>query len=690
MLPPRLLFPVLLALFAAAVPAQRPKTAAEALARFAAVRDAAEEQRRREVGDLGDFAGPEITAVLLEEVARAQGLGYLPPAVRALGRQARDGAVPALLAVLQQADNNRLMETAAEGLARQGEAGVRALGEVLAAEPGPRRLAACAGLARADGELARDLLLQALQRSGGRDRLPPLRALERSSGDAAVDAVRTALAGDKDPLVAATALRQLADVGHAEAPALALQLLRRLPDDAAGELFAAVLRGLFVAAGACDPEAALGAAARAEDPFGEALVPGWRRAFTVPAFAKWFAETGPLRKPAHERATVAQALAHCAPAGRAAAASTLGRLLQGREPEVVRAAALALAGFGPEPALPPLRQLLASGAEPLQPIALLALHALRAADPAWRAELVQFATSRPAPARAAALQLLAQLVGQDPGPLVAAASANLAHRSWEVRGAAIGLLAAARDAAGVPLLIERLGAETGRLQHDVAEALFALTRLRLPDQPSWRAFWQKEGPAFRVPPAPPAGGRPDQGARATVATYWDLPVHSDRVAFVIDVSGSMNQPFGTGGATRLDEARRQLVRVLGQLGPKARANVIAFATAVSPFAETLQPVDDRRRKAAAAWIEALAARGATNVFAALQRAFVDPEVDTIFLLTDGHPSAGEIVAPEPLARAVAGWNLGRGVRIHTIALGGKSEFLERLARESGGEHVVAK
>jgi hypothetical protein len=30
------------------------------------------------------------------------------------------------------------------------------------------------------------------------------------------------------------------------------------------------------------------------------------------------------------------------------------------------------------------------------------------------------------------------------------------------------------------------------------------------------------------------------------------------------------------------------------------------------------------------------------------------------------------------------------VRIHTVAIGGKSDFLERLARESGGEHSSTK
>jgi uncharacterized protein YegL len=152
----------------------------------------------------------------------------------------------------------------------------------------------------------------------------------------------------------------------------------------------------------------------------------------------------------------------------------------------------------------------------------------------------------------------------------------------------------------------------------------------------------------------------------------------------------MTQPFGTGGGTRLDEAKRQLVRVLGMLPGKAKVNVVTFGTVAAAFRDTLQLLDEKLRLSAEIHSKGLVARGSTNVHDGLQRAFADPDVDTIFLLTDGAPSSGPIVEADALAKAVATWNLGRGVRIHTVALGGKSAFLERLARESGGEHTVAR
>lgn len=698
MRPFRLLLLLAALLLAVPVAAQRPRSAGEALQRFTKVQEGSEAERRRPLGDLGDFDDPEITRILLAEVARAQEIGYLQAAVRALGQKARDGAVPALQKVLREATNNRLMDSAAEGLARQGAAGVQALGEVLAGERsgGGRRQACCEGLGRADGDAARDVLVHELRTAGGRDRLPPLRALARRPGDAVLDPLRIELAGDKDPLVAATALRQLADAGHAQAPALAEQLLKRLPADASAEHFTAALRGLLLDTSVAGPEWTVVAAAAAEDPFASSLLPAWTKALAVADFRRWLVEHGPARKNAAEREAVALALGLAAKTQAGEVAPGLLRLLGQKEPAVVRAAALGLVACGEPTAVPPLQKLLANGNEATGPIALFALHTMGCGDANWTETLMSHTLSKSAAVRAAALQLLPQVRIEKPRA-VGAAAANLAHKSWQVRAAAIDLLVALREPSGIPLLIEHRDAEAARLLHDVDEALHELTRLRLADTAAWRAWWQKEGATFQVPPKKDAvkengkdGGKGRDKPAATTATYWDIPVRSDRVVFVVDVSGSMNQPFGTGGGTRLDEAKRQLVRVFGLLPPKAKANVIVFGSTTDAFAETLQPIDDKKKKLVEAWAQNLTARTATNIHAAMQRAFADPEVDTIFLLSDGQPSTGDIVEPGPLAQAIAGWNLGRDLRIHTIALGGKSDFLERLARDSGGEHTVAR
>ena len=117
-------FALALAVLVVALPGQRPRSAAEALGRYEQIRDRGEAERRRAVDDLGAFAEGEVTTVLLAELERAQELGFRQVVVRALGRQRRDGVVPALQKALEAATNPRLADSAAEGLARQGDDGV--------------------------------------------------------------------------------------------------------------------------------------------------------------------------------------------------------------------------------------------------------------------------------------------------------------------------------------------------------------------------------------------------------------------------------------------------------------------------------------------------------------------------------------------------------------------------------------
>ena len=135
---------------AAVAPAQRPRTAAEAIERYERVRGEPEAQRRRAVGDLGAFGDAEVTRILLDELARAEGLGLRQTVVRALGGAVRDGAVAALRAAFPTAATARLADRIAEALAAQGADGVAALVALLDdAQAGSSRWhSLCSGLGR--------------------------------------------------------------------------------------------------------------------------------------------------------------------------------------------------------------------------------------------------------------------------------------------------------------------------------------------------------------------------------------------------------------------------------------------------------------------------------------------------------------------------------------------------------------
>ena len=90
----------------------------------------------------------------------------------------------------------------------------------------------------------------------------------------------------------------------------------------------------------------------------------------------------------------------------------------------------------------------------------------------------------------------------------------------------------------------------------------------------------------------------------------------------------------------------------------------------------------------------LRAAGETNAYGALKRAFEDPDVDTIYLLSDGVPTVGDKYIPELIRLEVEEWNRDRRVIINCIGFfpgnaknQDKAEartFLMKLAQQNEG------
>jgi hypothetical protein len=59
---------------------------------------------------------------------------------------------------------------------------------------------------------------------------------------------------------------------------------------------------------------------------------------------------------------------------------------------------------------------------------------------------------------------------------------------------------------------------------------------------------------------------------------------------------------------------------------------------------------------------------------------------SFFFLTDGQPTAGKETDPTAIREAVRRWNAGRGVRIHTVAVGDNFPLLQWISSDNGGEH----
>jgi hypothetical protein len=280
---------------------------------------------------------------------------------------------------------------------------------------------------------------------------------------------------------------------------------------------------------------------------------------------------------------------------------------------------------------------------------------------------------------------------------------------WRVRLAAIRALADLKTRAGVERLVEALGDERGRLREDVLALLQRLTGRPLgPDVDAWRAFLAEAPDDFLA--------RADEAALtlpryAGGITYHDVPSASRRFVLVTDLSTSMETRERRAASgereyavvmTRLEIAIGELARLMASLDESHHFDLVTFRHDARAWRGRLEPAGAREIKSAVKEIRGYRAHGSTNVYDALVTVFdmaqtaLDatgprPEdLDTVFLLTDGAPTAGELTAPELLLEYVRERNRTLKLRVHCIALSAdplNRAFLQELAAATGGAYV---
>jgi HEAT repeat protein len=317
------------------------------------------------------------------------------------------------------------------------------------------------------------------------------------------------------------------------------------------------------------------------------------------------------------------------------------------------------------------------------------LQELLAKDPTWASDLVKLASSPESANRIVALSLLLEL-GSDVA--VAIAQQNLGHRAWELRSVCLRYLTRFRDTTSIPLLIERFEHEEGRLLYELNEALYVHTAHRCWSKREWETWWEQHKVGFVLPPEEWARTRyGSSGGNIKTASYYDIPILSTRVAFLVDTSGSMMLPIGTDKkVSRLDGAKQQLTSVIEALPADCHVNLVRFAAKVEAVWEQLRPANAENKQDLLKQVKRFVVEGGTNLFDAIELAYKDPEVDTIYLLTDGEPTTGRFVATEDILDEVLRWNRQRQIVIHCIAIGTDAELLKRLAQETGGTYKQVK
>jgi hypothetical protein len=194
------------------------------------------------------------------------------------------------------------------------------------------------------------------------------------------------------------------------------------------------------------------------------------------------------------------------------------------------------------------------------------------------------------------------------------------------------------------------------------------------DAAAWRE-WAKDQ----------AKPKTDKHKRYTFARYYGSAIVSSNVCFIVDVSGSMKRPKKH---ARIWVARKELRRALAELPETTRFNLVAFSDdAVRWKPKGVKP-SKKMLKDADQWIErALRPDGQTHTWAALQAAFEDPGLDTIFLLSDGSPSVGAYENQSDLLQAIYAVNWERRVTINTVALS-MADYYRNPKENEWGEDMM--
>jgi hypothetical protein len=348
-----------------------------------------------------------------------------------------------------------------------------------------------------------------------------------------------------------------------------------------------------------------------------------------------------------------------------------------------------------------LKPLLRSRERSVRRAAVVAMGGLLVIDARWRKDAMKLASHKDPALRMGAAFALAQIRTVEAIPVL---YELLVDRDWSVRAETLRHVTELRRKDSIPILIARLGVETGRLRPDVYKSLRILTGLdhgRTPER--WERWWKGEGASFELPDHAVAVEAENQRLRANIVgatrsdTFYGVNVQSERICFVLDISHSMDLPMGAvnndvsrakpGAPTRMEAAKKELSLVLRKLPDGTLFNVVFFETRVRALSETLVRMSRGMRQKSLRFVSDQFALGSTAFYPAIKLAFDDPLVDTIYFLSDGAPTEGEITDIEEIREEVRRWNSARHVRIHGVTMGQDSTLLRWLCEDTGGTYV---
>ncbi|MBL8857323.1 MAG: HEAT repeat domain-containing protein [Planctomycetes bacterium] len=378
----------------------------------------------------------------------------------------------------------------------------------------------------------------------------------------------------------------------------------------------------------------------------------------------------------------------------------LVRMLVDKDPEVVVACAKILGERKYTDALGPLRKLWekANKNRDVMRAGITATAMIRQGDPTWIEELIELTKSEDPELRSLALDGLGNSADKKHLDKLVAA---LDDPNWSTRLAALEALERLHMKEVISPVIARMAKEEGRMQNEFANALWRMTGQPFSDNAEgWTNWWKNNSDKFQLLSDADLEkvktGEEEWRLRQTTrveSKFFGIRIISHRVIFIIDVSGSMDEGLandyrGKQVKNRMEVAKTELSKCIEGLDAGALFNIYPFSSDVERWVDgSLAAANEKNRTDAVAYVGKLGPFGGTNLYGAIKAAFQDPDVDTIFLMSDGEPSQGEVLEPTVIREHVAAWNEHRKIVINTIAVGGQFRILEWLAQDSGGTHV---
>jgi HEAT repeat protein len=305
---------------------------------------------------------------------------------------------------------------------------------------------------------------------------------------------------------------------------------------------------------------------------------------------------------------------------------------------------------------------------------------------------------------------------------------NLMNPAWQVKVATCDAFRAIGSSKALDMLIGRLDTEGGRVQDEIHDAIKKISgNDRDMTREQWLTWWnhtkkfgdierkskeelEKEG---APPPAAPQGGGTSARETTKRPTYYGIKVYARTVGYVLDVSESMTTGFEVSpewqtrlghefkGKTKIDVAKEEIAFAIRGMDPRTRLNLYFFNTEVRAW-QTAPVAAGTMGENAISAVQNIDCKLQTNYYDALRlvlgleegkdpwgAGFCDTP-DTLFFLTDGTPTDGEITKTDEIRTWFREHNRFARLKVHVITMGSMGvelDFLPAFAAENGGQFV---